>query len=107
VPDGAHLLVSVDLRRLRRFSRSRGWRAAWAGLRASGALSDGIEWIERLPGLGESGRLARADVLVLAVWLDGSPGGQVLVAARGADLGSNVGAARGPASLRQIGRAHV
>jgi hypothetical protein len=95
VPDGAHLLVSVDLRRLRRYARARGWRAAWAGLRASGALSGGIEWIERLPGLGEPGRLARADVLVIAVWLEGSPSAKVLVAARGADAGSNRGVVRG------------
>ncbi len=79
VPDGAHLLVTVDLRRLRRFWRGRPWAKTAQGV--GGAVT------RRLPGeLGEA-LLSQADVLVLSLWLDGGAEGSLLALARGADRG--------------------
>jgi hypothetical protein len=75
VPEGAHLLVRVDLRRMRRFWRQRPW--------ARHLKPDRVG--RRLHGDLGADLLNHAEVLVVALWLDGAAGvGRILMLARGA-----------------------
>ncbi len=74
VPAGAHVLVRLDLRRLRRFWGQRPWskhvKADDVGRRLHSALGSDL--------------LRHAEVLVVALWLDGEAGvGRILMLARG------------------------
>jgi hypothetical protein len=74
VPSGAHVLVRLDLRRLRRFWRKRPWtkhiKADGVGSRLHAALGSDL--------------LRHAEELVVALWLDGGAGvGRILMLARG------------------------
>ncbi|MFH2009152.1 MAG: hypothetical protein ABI333_21355 [bacterium] len=75
VPEGADLLVRVDLRRLRRFWRARPW---------SQGVQDTDRVAERLDKTLGSALLRRADVLVAALWFQTeSAPAQLLLIARG------------------------
>jgi len=75
VPDGADLLVRVDLRRLRRFWRARPW---------SGSVKNADRVADRLHQTLGSELLRRADVLVAALWFAGDGGpARLLLIARG------------------------
>jgi hypothetical protein len=73
VPESAHVLIRFDLRRMRRFWQARPWtrslRTAAAGRRLHAALGEDL--------------LRHADVLVVALWLDVSGVGRILMLARG------------------------
>jgi len=75
VPSGAHVLVRLDLARMRRFWRKRPW--------SKDVKPDGVG--RRLHAALGSDLLRHAEVLVLALWLDGAAGvGRILMLARGA-----------------------
>ena len=74
VPQGAHILLRLDLARMRRFWGKRPWskhvKAKGVGRRLHAALGSDL--------------LQHADVLVVALWLDGAAGvGRILMLARG------------------------
>jgi len=74
VPSGAHILVKLDLRRLRRFWSKRPW--------AKHIKADDVG--QRLHTALGSDLLRHAEVLVVALWLDGVAGvGRILMLARG------------------------
>jgi len=74
VPEGAHVLVRVDLVRMRRFWRERPWSKHIKG--------DGVG--HRLHAALGSDLLQHAEVLVMALWLDDVAGvGRILLLARG------------------------
>lgn len=81
VPDGAHLVATVDLEGLRRLSRGRAW--------AKGAAETGAPLAARVKAVLGRELLARAKVVVLALWLDEGGTGQILLLARGGPEGAS------------------
>lgn len=75
VPSGAHVLLRLDLVRMRRFWRKRPW--------SKHVKPGGVG--RRLHAVLGSDLLRHAEVLVVALWLDGAAGvGRILMLARGA-----------------------
>lgn len=95
LPDGADLVATVDLDGLRRLAKGQPW--------AADAARAGAPLAARVKAVLDQDLLSRAEVLVLALWLDEGGTGQILLLARG---GPDQASGSTPDAAPPTGKAH-